>query len=243
MKMTSNKKQNIKYMKKIITIGLLLMGGLVSAQTGGTIKGIIFDSDSTAVPFASVKMEVAGNIIGVLTDINGKYKFNGVNAGVYNLNAKSNLHGERKISGVTVNSDQITKVNLYLTDGIMGDIIEIVYTPPKININQGMTINKLDLKHSMDLRDPKAMLVKKSSEIKLSSDNKLIIRGSRPGDVIYYVDGVKQSSMQGLPGVAIGGMQVFTGGIPAKYGDTTGGVVILETKSYFDLYYAWKANQ
>jgi len=38
-------------------------------------------------------------------------------------------------------------------------------------------------------------------------------------------------------------MEAYTGGIPAKYGDTTGGVVILETLSYFDLYNAWLAGQ
>jgi hypothetical protein len=30
-------------------------------------------------------------------------------------------------------------------------------------------------------------------------------------------------------------MVIYTGGIPAKYGDTMGGVVVLETKGYFDL--------
>jgi hypothetical protein len=28
---------------------------------------------------------------------------------------------------------------------------------------------------------------------------------------------------------------VYSGAIPAKYGDTTGGVVVMETLSYFDL--------
>jgi hypothetical protein len=31
-------------------------------------------------------------------------------------------------------------------------------------------------------------------------------------------------------------MIVYAGGIPAKYGDAMGGVIVLETKSYFDLY-------
>jgi outer membrane receptor protein involved in Fe transport len=86
------------------------------------------------------------------------------------------------------------------------------------------------------------MLANSNSEITKTENNQLIIRGSRAGDVIYYVDGVKMNTMQSIPGAAIGGMTVFTGGVPAKYGDTTGGVVVLETKSYFDLYYAWKAK-
>ena len=48
--------------------------------------------------------------------------------------------------------------------------------------------------------------------------------------------------MGSIPGVAVQGLEAYTGGIPAKYGDTTGGVVVLETKGYCDLYYAWKAR-
>jgi outer membrane receptor protein involved in Fe transport len=31
-------------------------------------------------------------------------------------------------------------------------------------------------------------------------------------------------------------VSIYTGGLPAKYGDTTGGVVAVETKTYFDFY-------
>jgi hypothetical protein len=37
-----------------------------------------------------------------------------------------------------------------------------------------------------------------------------------------------------IPGRAIGSIIAYSGGIPAKYGDFTGGVVVIETKSYFD---------
>lgn len=30
-------------------------------------------------------------------------------------------------------------------------------------------------------------------------------------------------------------IKVYTGGIPARYGDVTGGVVAVETKGYFDV--------
>ena len=221
---------------------LLGLSGTLSAQSGGTISGKIFNSDSTeTVPFAIVRMEVAGDTISTKADFNGKYSFFAVSPGKYNISCESDLFGKRKVTGISVSSDQISKVDIVLMNSL--EIIEVVYREPKININNVTKISPAELKNNPLLQNPKAMLVAKSSEISMTQDNQLIIRGSRPGDVIYYVDGVKQSSMQGLPGVAIGGMQVFTGGIPAKYGDTTGGVVILETKSYFDLYYAWKSRQ
>jgi outer membrane receptor protein involved in Fe transport len=45
-----------------------------------------------------------------------------------------------------------------------------------------------------------------------------------------------------IPSSAIGSISVYTGGLPAKYGDTTGGVVVIETKSYMDLYNASSRN-
>jgi hypothetical protein len=72
----------------------------------------------------------------------------------------------------------------------------------------------------------------------------LYFRGARPESMGYYTDGVKQQDvLRGVPGSSIGSMTVYVGGIPAKYGDITGGVVVIETKSYFDLYNHWIVTQ
>lgn len=232
-------------MKNLILITAILMSSLAISQVGlGSVSGKVFNRDSTdVVPMAIVRMEVAGDIMMVKADFNGKYVFNGVKPGKYNISYESQLSGTTRISGVDVKPDQITKLDAYLTSGIIGEVIELVYHPPKIDINNITSISSDELKNNINLQNPKQMIVSKSSEISMNQDNQLIIRGSRPGDVIYYVDGVKQNDMQSIPGIAIAGMTVYTGGVPAKYGDTTGGVVILETKGYFDLYYAWVASQ
>ena len=62
------------------------------------------------------------------------------------------------------------------------------------------------------------------------------IRGSRPLSTQYITDGIKMPDGKiGIPGQAIGSMKVYTGGIPANYGDVTGGVIVVETMSYYDL--------
>lgn len=231
-------------MKRLIMIFLLGISGLLSAQTGGTIKGYVYNADSTEViPFAIVRMEVAGEIVSARADLDGKYSFFAISAGKYNLSVETTLNGTTKINGVEVSSDQITDVDIYMTSGVIGGEVIVIWRAPKIDINNITKISSEELKNNINIQNPNQMLATKSSEITLTQDNQLIIRGSRPGDVVYYIDGVKQTSMNGVPGIAIGGMTVYTGGVPAKYGDTTGGVVILETKGYFDLYYAWLANQ
>jgi hypothetical protein len=229
-------------MKKILVIFALAISGLLSAQTGGTISGKVFKSDSSdVVPMATVKIEIAGETRGVKTDFSGNFKIDAVPSGVYTVKVESAIDGKREISGITVSTDQISELDVYLTNNLT--IVEVIYRPKKIDINNVTKITSEELKHAIDIQNPNQMLATKSSEVSITENNQLIIRGSRPGDVIYYIDGVKQDNMASIPGIAIGGMTVYTGGVPAKYGDTTGGVVILETKGYFDLYYAWLASQ
>ena len=89
----------------------------------------------------------------------------------------------------------------------------------------------------------KTLATSMSSEIKVDDDGQLMFRGARKGDMIYMVDGIKANDVVNIPSSAIGNMMVYTGALPAKYGDTLGGVVVVETKSYFDLYRAWMAGR
>ena len=82
-----------------------------------------------------------------------------------------------------------------------------------------------------------------SSEVKMSEDGELMFRGARKGDMIYMLDGIKSNDVNNVPSCAIGRMMVYTGGLPAKYGDTLGGAVVVETLSYFDLYRQWEREE
>ncbi|MDX2360698.1 MAG: von Willebrand factor type A domain-containing protein [Crocinitomicaceae bacterium] len=64
----------------------------------------------------------------------------------------------------------------------------------------------------------------------LSQD--LYIRGSRADASAYYLDGVRVTDMYGIPKSTINSVTVYAGGVPANYGDLTGGVIAVETRSY-----------
>ncbi len=233
---------------KIIAIAAILFLSLgLNAQVNlGVISGKIMDSDSTTVmPFARVWVETESGLVGTKADLDGKFKIDALKPGVYNLHAKTLEKGEMVVSSVKVDPDGITTVNVYMTNSNMLDPIVIDFNRIKIEKDiPKIKISTEDIENSPFVRSPLELLAGTSSDIKMdegSSD--VIIRGSRPGDAIYYIDGVKMTMMTSFPGVSIGSMEAYTGGIPAKYGDTTGGVIILESKSYFDLYYAWKARQ
>ena len=81
-----------------------------------------------------------------------------------------------------------------------------------------------------------SLVASMTSDVKVNDDGEMMFRGSRSGDMLYLIDGVKTGNVGPMPSCAIGNVTVYAGGIPAKYGDTMGGVIVLETKSYFDLY-------
>ncbi len=235
----------LKMSLMIAMIGLI--NGLSAQVTTGTISGYVYESDSvTIIPFAKLWVETESGKRYTKADLDGRYKIDALKPGVYNLTATAMNFDTLTIAEIRVNPDGITTVNMPVPvdSKVLGPVI-IVYTPPMINKDTPrLIIDVQDIENSPYVRDPKGLLVATSSEVnQVEGTSDIIIRGSRPGDAIFYIDGVKANDMGSVPGVAIQGLEAYTGGIPAKYGDTTGGVVVLETKSYFDLYYAWRARQ
>lgn len=247
--MTSSLKiTNMKTKSLIIAIAFL-SAGLVNAQsTLGTIKGKTIDSQSQAtIPMSRVWIEGPGDIQITKADLDGKFTFEALKPGIYNLYAISVGKDTSSILALEVKPDHITDLGLVaLNDKTTGlPPVIIIYKQKLIEKDVAKILIKTeDIAHSPNIRNPKELFASMNSDIIIpEGTSDVIIRGSRPGDVIYYVDGVKSSDLNGVPGVGIGSMMGYTGGVPAKYGDTTGGVIVLETKSYFDLYYAWKAKQ
>jgi Outer membrane receptor for ferrienterochelin and colicins len=56
------------------------------------------------------------------------------------------------------------------------------------------------------------------------------IRGARAEATVYIIDGVKVRGTTALPKSATAQVDVIMGGIPAKYGDVTGGIISITTK-------------
>lgn len=59
----------------------------------------------------------------------------------------------------------------------------------------------------------------------------LQMRGGRTDAGYYYIDGVKVRGNAAIPHSSIQQLTVYTGGLPANFGDATGGIVSIETKS------------
>ena len=63
------------------------------------------------------------------------------------------------------------------------------------------------------------------------------VRGSRGDASYYYIDGIKVRGSTSLPKSAIEEVNVMTGGVPANYGDATGGIISITTRGASRFYF------
>ena len=238
---------------KLSVISFLLFMALcnIASAQWGEIKGIVTDNDTKAtIPGANVYVESKGMKIGAATDMDGKFTIKPLPAGIYNLYVSFTGYTTLTLTSINVNPDKITfmkEIFLKPNAELIAEIEVIEYVNPLINIEDPgkMTLLAVDLLKLPDNKNLVGLLTSITTDIKTSDDGKQVyFRGARSGSEAYYVDGVLVSSLaNALPGMAIGSITAYTGGIPAQYGDVTGGVVIIESKSYFDLYNQFLSNQ
>ena len=239
----------MKTIQKII-LGLFLLIGITSnAQNNtGEIQGKVFEEESNEpLAFAHVFTQVGEQKIGTTTDLDGKFVLKPLKPGVYNVTVTYVGKDSILISKIEVDPEKITYIkDCYVTDGkTMTGIVKYAWKRKLIDKGNPsiQSIGMKEIQQSPLMRSPVELLEVTVPGISVDANGGVNIRGSRTGDVGYYIDGVKSTSLSGIPGRAIGNMSVYTGGVPAQYGDITGGVIIVETVSYFDLYNAHKARQ
>lgn len=230
-------------MKTMITLVLSLLGfGLMAQSTFGEIKGKIFDeSTKEPIAFANVYVMANGNMVGAQTDFDGKYTLKPLPAGTYDIVISFVGYQKVTITGNEVKPDQITFTdNIYLAPGDMLTVLEVPATKKLIEAetHNKVTIGTKAIRTS-PVKQNLAQLAVTTGQVSTSADGgEIYFRGARAGDAVYLIDGVKiTGSTPSLPSSGIKSMSVYSGGIPAKYGDTMGGVIVVETKSYFDMYY------
>lgn len=227
----------------ILALSLLSSLGQIQAQNSASIRGRIVDEKGLALPMASVITEVHGKTIGAVANAEGYFILKPLPEGKYNITASYLGFANHTIKGIEVSNNQTYSANVIRLSNDT-ELPEVVIATRKL-IDSDQTITKLCVKatelESMPTgRSLSGILRAISSDISIDKNNKVILRGSRPGNSITIVDDVKSMGDASVPSSAIASVTVYSGGIPAKYGDFTGGVVLIQTKSYFDYYYKYK---
>lgn len=225
--------------KKLLGLALLVFAALsVSAQVGqGGLKGKVIDvATGEPLPFVNVIIEMDGNQkAGGSTDFDGKYFIKPLPPGEYDVKVKFVGYQPKLISGVRVTGNKITFLDIEMqSTAIEMETFEVVeYTVPLIdkdNTASGGTVTKDDI-----LRMPgrSAGSIAETVGGVFSKDDgsgQQFIRGARSDANYYFIDGIKVRGSSALPQSSIEQVSVIMGGLPAQYGDVTGGVVSITTR-------------
>jgi hypothetical protein len=230
----------MKTINTLIIAAAIVAGNYLNAQTTGTIKGSVTADNGPALFMATVKLyDDTIYVSGVATDDKGGFSFYHLVPGDYNMEISYVGYQLKKISKINVDPSQIAYIHTRLlpSDNTLktAEITE-TYEPTIVNPTYTtMTAIRLEQIENMPVTKGDIVgIITALTPATLPTDdgNDFHVRGSRSGTNLYIVDGNKVMGSPDVPGLSIGGMEVLTGGIPAEYGDFTGGVVIINTKEY-----------
>jgi len=225
-------------MKTITTFAALLLTATMSLAGGtGEIKGTVKNAEGELIFTANVKIFSNGTFIGgAQTDINGIYTYKPLNPGAYDVEISYINMNTYKIENVKVTADQAAYADAKL-EVAAGTVVIITaeWNPPIIDrrFTTMDNIKSEQIEHMPDNGSIIGIITNVSSSVIPTSDGKGIqVRGSRRDATGYLIDGERVFGNANIPAFAIANVTMVTGGVPAEYGDLSGGVVVITTKDF-----------
>ncbi|PKP03203.1 MAG: hypothetical protein CVU11_09135 [Bacteroidetes bacterium HGW-Bacteroidetes-6] len=225
------------FRKLLSVLGLtLIVSAAALAQSSGTLKGKLVDKETKEpIPFANIIIESGGkNFGGSTTDFDGNYTIKPIPPGTYDVKATYVGYKPLMYAGVLIKSDNITFLDIEMeSTAVTLTTFEVVdYKVPLIEKDGGSsggTVTSEEIE-KMAGRDANSVAVTVGGVYSADGSGDLSIRGQRSDGTVTYIDGVRVRGSSSLPKSALEQVTVITGGLPAQYGDATGGVVNVTTK-------------
>lgn len=221
--------------KLLFTVGLIFaVNTLVFAQSG-TLKGKIIDKGTNEpIAFANIIIESGGKQMGGTTsDFDGNYTIKPITPGKYDLKATYVGYKPLLIRGVIINANKITFQDISMESTVVQiETFEVTdYKVPLIDKDKTSTGGTVTSEEIEKMPNRSASAVATTVGGVFSADGERgSVRGQRTEGTIMYIDGVRVRGSSSLPQAAIEEVSVITGGLPARYGDATGGVINVTTK-------------
>ncbi|MDP4267183.1 MAG: carboxypeptidase regulatory-like domain-containing protein, partial [Bacteroidota bacterium] len=222
--------------KKLLCVVALLISAnsYIIAQSSGTLKGKVVDEKNNPLPFATIKVELGGKLIGgAKSDFEGFYTIKPIPGGKYDVSATCISFKTIVFNSVVITPDKITFLDFNMTSSAKSlEVVEVkefkVALISKDQTATGQTVTSDEIK-KMPGRSAESIATTVGGVF--SSDGERgSVRGSRSDATVTYIDGMKVIGGSSLPQSSIDQVTVLTGGLPAQYGDATGGVINITTK-------------
>ncbi len=219
----------------LLTIAFLIAGIAASAQT--TLRGTVTDADTgEPIIFGTVALYKNDVLItGNQTDFDGFFSITELDPGTYDVVFSYTGYQDQRVTGVLVNSGKSNQLNAKISSGVNLDVIVVTYERELVSADettQGKIFSADEIKN-LPTRSVNALASLGAGASSADEGGAITIRGSRSNATNYYIDGIRVSGRM-VTKQDIEELQVVTGGVEAKYGDVTGGVISITTKGPSD---------
>lgn len=224
-------------MKKIFTLLCVLVSFLSMHAQNGDISGKLTDENGEGIPFANVIILDSRGVStgrGTTTDLDGNYSIKPLTAGRYDLQFSYVGYTTHLEKAIVVSADKSTFLDIKLKPASkeLKEVEVVDYKVPLIDPGQTSTQNTVTSEEIADMATKNVTDIAATTAGVFQADQGggLNIKGGRGEGTQYYVDGIKVEGTPTVPASSIEQLEVITGGIPAKYGDVSAGIVNITTK-------------
>lgn len=225
-----------KFYAFLILLSIAYSGSLFAQSGAGELRGKVQDSKTKeGVPFAAVIVESNGSQVAALqSDFDGNFVIKPIPPGKYDVRVKLIGYNDNVTNGVIITSNKQTYLNPSLVSSVknISEVTVSIYRKPLIEIDNTSAGGSLDAAEIVKLptRNINSLVSTTAGIYQGGEGDALSVKGSRTDANDYYIDGVKVRGTTNLPQGAIEQITVITGGVPAQYGDATGGIITITTK-------------
>ncbi len=235
-----------------------LMAGPIWGAVTGSITGTVIDS-KTQEPLAGVSVSIEGTTMGSKTDVEGRFNIINVPVGAYLLVFSSIGYAKVEVSNVRVSADLATFQNRALEQETAetGKVITVRAERPMVIKDKTTSVSIVEREQllAMPTRGFEQVVGIQNSVVRMNSNvdvrqrggreslataPEINLRGGRPSEVAYYVDGFSQQdplsgiSTANINNNAIKEVSVTSGAFSAEYGHVASGIVNVTTNSGSD---------
>jgi len=226
-----------RMLRYLFVLLFVSVAGNAFGQTG-TVSGTVFDERKEPIIGAFVQVFQSGTARGGdQTDVDGKYTIKPLQPGTnYEIHVKFSTYRSIVLKNVKVTPDQTTyqNFNMEINTREIDEVVIKEYKVPLINRGEPGSTTTYDAKQIAKIPTRNTNDVASLSAGTYQSKNGagISIAGARTGGTLYIIDGVQVNGTAGtnFPPGAIEQMSVITSGVPAKYGDASGGVINITTR-------------
>jgi outer membrane receptor protein involved in Fe transport len=245
----------------VLIVGCALFFSLGTARAGttGSISGTIRDV-ATGDPIGLATVTIPELKRGATTDSQGNYFIVNLPAGTYTVRVALLGYVPQAREGVQVFPDFTAKADFSITSTVLRDVPEVQVKGERPLIQKDVTTTTKFLSgdeiRNQPLRGYQEAVAQQSGVVsfnlnnlnavsagtEIQNSNTLIVRGGRPNEVAYYVDGFSQQdpltgfSTTSIASDAIDEIVVQSGGFNAEYGRINSGIVNVVTREGGDRY-------